>query len=184
MREVLRVIPRVRKALRALEASPLRLTLTGVLRLLQDAMVARDPRYKLLRYWSALEQLYSEPQSREKKYGLIIDRATSMDHNKPLARWKLSHISRLRNAYVHAGGGDNELQVMSEHLRLMLSRHVNFLLFHAATISDHNHWLALSDLPDKEDALLLRRALLDQRIGLVQARDAAWAKAVAKPGNK
>src|SRR5437868_2953674 len=58
MGTVLRLVPHIRRALTALANHPLRSVLTRVLHLMQNAMSSRDQSYALLRYWSALEQLY------------------------------------------------------------------------------------------------------------------------------
>jgi hypothetical protein len=168
MPAVLRVIPRVRRAFAALAKHPLRGLLIRILRLMQNAMSSRDQSYSLLRYWSALEQLYGEPRSREKNYTRIIERASFAEHDKLIARWKLSHISRLRNEYVHAGNHDDDLRVMAQFLRMLLSRHVNYLLFHAPHVRSHSQWLEIVDLPDDEASLTARKAAIDHRMALIK----------------
>jgi hypothetical protein len=171
MPSVLRIIPRVRRAFAALAQHPLRDLLIKVLRLMQNAMSSRDQSYSLLRYWSALEQLYGEPKSREKNYTRIIERASFAERDKLIARWKLSHISRLRNEYVHAGNHDDDLRVMAQFLRMLLSRHVNYLLFHAPHIRTHSQWLEIVDLPDDEAVLTARKAVIDHRMALIKQGD-------------
>lgn len=165
---VLRVMPRVRRALSALGEHPMRALLVKVLSLMQNAMSTHDQSHSLLRYWSALEQLYGDPAGREKNYKRIIDRASFAEHDRDIAVWKLRHISRLRNDYVHAGEQDDDLRVMAQYLRMLLSRHVNYLLFHAADVRSHAHWLEVVDLPNDEDLLRARKAVIDQRIALIQ----------------
>lgn len=168
MPRVLRLIPRIRRALSALAQHPLRDLLVKVLRLMQNAMSSRDQSYSLLRYWSALEQLYGDPQGREKNYSRIIQRAAFAEHDKQIAHWKLGHISRVRNEYVHAGDNDDDLRVMAQYLRMLLSRHVNYVLFHAPNVKTHAQWLEIVDLPDDEDKLTARKAVIDQRINLIR----------------
>jgi hypothetical protein len=166
--KVLPLIPRVRDALKALANHPLRKVLIDTLRLMQNAMSSRDQSHSLLRYWSALEQLYGEPHAREKNYSRIIQRASFAEHDRVVARWKLGHISRQRNEYVHAGGGDEDLHAMSQYLRMLLSRHVNYLLFHAPYVRSHAHWLEIVDLPNDEAALEARKTSIDHRLGLIR----------------
>lgn len=168
MPAVLRLIPRVRRALSALDQHPLRDLLIKVFRLMQNAMGSRDQSYSLLRYWSALEQLYGDPHGREKNYSRIIQRASFAEHDKQIARWKLGHISRIRNEYVHAGDNDDDLRVMAQYLRMLLSRHVNYLLFHAPQVESHSHWLEIVDLPGDEAVLAARKSAIDLRIALIR----------------
>lgn len=168
MAAVLRVVPRTRRALERLAGHPLRALLVDVLRLMQEAMSSRDQNYSLLRYWSALEQLYGDPHGREKNYSRIIQRAAFAENDKQLARWKLAHISRMRNGYVHAGDSDDDLRVMTQYLRMLLSRHVNALLFGNDHVTSHAHWLEIVDLPDDEALLEERKAVIDQRIAIIR----------------
>ncbi len=168
MKAVLRVIPRVRRGLAVLAKHPLRDVLTKVLRLMQNAMSSRDQSYSLLRYWTALEQLYGDPHSREKNYSRIIQRASFAEPDKQIARWKLRHISRIRNEYVHAGDNADDLRVMAQYLRMLLSRHVNYLLFHAPEVQSHRHWLDIVDLPGDEAVLAARKSVIDMRIALIR----------------
>jgi hypothetical protein len=139
-----------------------------ILVLMQNAMHSRDQSYSLLRYWSALEQLYGEPDARKKNYARVIQRACFAENDKLIASWKLRHISRLRNQYVHAGDSDDDLRVMSHYLRNLLSRHVNYLLFHAPDVRTHSQWLEIADLPDEEIQLQARKAVIDQRIAIIR----------------
>jgi hypothetical protein len=168
MKDVLKLMPRVRRALKALKSHPMRKVLTNVLRLMQNAMSSRDQSYTLLRYWSALEQFYGEPNSHEKSYPRIIQRASFAETDKVVARWKLAHISRLRNEYVHAGDNNDELRVMAQYLRMLLSRHINYLLFNESGFVTHKQWLDFVDLPDSEEALSARREAIDRRIALIR----------------
>jgi hypothetical protein len=170
MSEILKHIARTRSALKALANSPLRDVLSRVLRLMQSGMASLDPQYRLLRYWSALEQLYGDPNGRDKNYPNIIKRATFADSDKMIERWKLGHISRQRNEYVHAGGGSDDLATMTQYLRMKLARHVNHLLFHAPDVTNHAHWLEIVDLPDDEDLLEQRKKFIDRRLEFIRIR--------------
>ncbi|MDR7156854.1 hypothetical protein J2W40_003700 [Sphingobium xenophagum] len=167
MPAVLRFIPQVRAALAALTVHPLRGVLVRVLRLMQNAMGSRDQSYSLLRYWSALEQLYGDPQAREKNYTRIIQRAAFAEHDPLIARWKLGHISRVRNEYVHARDHDDDLRVMAQYLRMLLTRHVHYLMLHAPNVRSHAHWLEIVDLPSDEALLRERKDVIDMRLAII-----------------
>lgn len=167
MAKVLELVPRVRRALASLADHPMRSVLTATLRLMQNAMESRDQSYSLLRYWSALEQLYGDPGARDKSYPRIIQRASFAEHDQRITRWKLGHISRLRNEYVHARNHGDELRIMAQFLRNLLSRHINFLLFHAPEVRSHSQWLEIVDLPNDEAALKGRKSAIDQRLTII-----------------
>lgn len=168
MRDVLHLVPRVRRALVALADHSMRDVLVDVLRLMQNAMASADQSYSLLRYWSALEQLYGDPHAREKNYSRIIQRAIFAERDKVIARWKLGHISRIRNEYVHAGDNDDDLRVMSQYLRTLISRHIHALLFGKDKVRNHRHWLEIVDLPDDESILAERKTVIDQRLEIIR----------------
>jgi hypothetical protein len=172
MKEILRLMPRVRRALVALSSHPMREVLTKALRLFQSAMSSRDQSHRLLRYWSVLEQIYGDPNSYEKNYSRIIQRAIFAESDKAVARWKMNHIARLRNEYVHAGDNNDELRTMSQYLRMLLSRHINYLLFNRAGKVSHKQWLEFVDLPDSEEVLSARKDAIDRRIALIRKETA------------
>jgi hypothetical protein len=168
MGAVLQRIPHVRTLLRALATHPMREVLLRVLRLMQEGMRSRDESYTVLRYWSALEQLYGDLDGRTKNYPRIIQRATFANTDKVLARWKLKHIADFRNEYVHAGREDEDLRTMSQHLLRLLARHVHYLLLHTPDVLSHERWLAIVDLPDDEALLEQRREIIAQRIAMMR----------------
>jgi hypothetical protein len=167
MKNVVKQLPAVRRALKALTNHPLRKVLLKTLHLMQNAMSSRDERYNLLRYWSALEQLYGEENPVEKNYSRIIQRASFAETDKNIARWKLSHIARLRNEYVHAGDGSNDIRIMSKYLRGLLARHFHFILFYS-DVRSHREWLDFCDLPSDLNLLENRKSLIEQRMGLIK----------------
>jgi hypothetical protein len=168
MNAVLRMVPEVQRGLEALSSHPLRELLLKVLRLMQNAMCSRDQAYTLLRYWSALEQLYGDLNTRDRNYNRIVQRATFAESDKQIARWKLGHIARVRNEYVHAGRNDDDLRVMSHYLRTLLTHHINYLMFHAPDVRTHAQWLEIVDLPDDEGMLEARKVNIDRRIAIIR----------------
>lgn len=172
MEEILRVMPMVRRALHELSDHPLRAILVRTILLLQDGFASRDGSHRLLRYWSALERLYVEEGGRSASNQKVIDRASFAELNPRLSRWKLSHAAQLRNNHAHAGGTDDDLQVMGQFLRHLLTRHINHWIFRGRSFANHGELLSYVDLPDDERALSTLRAAIDRRLELIgQQRD-------------
>jgi hypothetical protein len=177
MAKLLNKLPRVRKRLKELANHPLRKALTKAILLIQDGMAARDPSHRLLRYWSTLEQLYGETDIRSRNTQKIIQRASFAEINPRLERWKLSHVSRLRNEYVHAGSLVNDLDTATEHLLLLLCRHINHLIVQRSDLHNHAELLELLDLPGDISVLEARKVNIDRRIEYVKGAQAAAARA-------
>lgn len=167
MERILQIVPMARRALAALEAHPLRSVLVRAIQLLQEGFATRDSSQRLLRYWSALEQLYVEADSKGRSNDKVLERAVFAEVNPDLSRWKLEHIARLRNDYVHAGGSGDDLHHMCQFLRQMLARHINHWIFRGANFADHRALLAYVKLPADRAALLQMRDLIDRRIELI-----------------
>lgn len=163
MKKVLTFIPRVKKLLKALEKHPLRDVIVKAVTLFQDGFASRDTSHRLLRYWSALEQLYSDdPRNRNQQ--LIIKRASFAEDSPALERWKLTHAGQMRNEHVHAGEAAAEADATTEHLRHLLSRHINHLILRRGDLKNHAEWLELVDLPPTAVKLKARKAVIDKRL--------------------
>lgn len=169
MQRVLKMVPRTRRALTALETHPLRAVLVRAILLLQDGFASRDSSHRLLRYWSALEQLYVEADTRGRSNEKILERAVFAEIEPELSRWKLEHIARLRNDYVHAGGSGDDLHDMCQFLRELLARHINHWIFRGHTLADHAALLTYVKLPSDRGALVQMRNLIDRRIALIDS---------------
>lgn len=169
---LLRVIPMVRRALRELADHPLRSMLVRTILLLQDGFASRDGNNRLLRYWSALERLYVEENARNASNQKVIDRASFAELDPRLSRWKLNHAAQLRNNHAHAGGTDDDIQVMGQFLRHLLVRHINHWIFQGRSFANHAELLAYVDLPGDEHALTSLRAAIDRRLDLISQRPA------------
>lgn len=164
MGKVLTLLPRIRKALAALEKHPLREVLVRSILLLQDGFATRDGSHRLLRYWSALEQLYGDdPNNRNQQR--IIQRASFAEPAPALERWKLSHAAHLRNGHVHAGDPRGEVDTSAEYLRNLLSRHINHLIHVRSDLKNHAQWLELVDLPAGKNKLNAKKDLIDIKLG-------------------
>jgi len=158
----------VRKALRALEAHPLKQILTSSLQLAQDAFEARDGNHRLMRFWSALEKIYVEDWARDKSNQKVIERATFADENYKLSEWQLSHIARLRNEHVHSRGHEDMFMEQSQILRSILTRHILHWIFRGSDFKNHESLLAYVDLPREDGALKAMKRIIDRRIKLNQ----------------
>jgi hypothetical protein len=172
MKRVLQIVPVARKALAALETHPLCTVLVRAILLLQDGFASRDSSHRLLRYWSALEQLYVEPDTKGRSNEKVLERAVFAETEPELSRWKLEHIARLRNDYVHAGGSGDDLHDMCQFLRELLARHINHWIFRGQTLPDHAALLAFVRLPSDRSALVQMRELIDRRLALIDVAPA------------
>jgi hypothetical protein len=172
MKDVLKLVPRVRDALTKLDTHPLKDTIVKSILLMQDAFSSKDENHRLLRYWSALERLYVEENSKEKSNQKVIERAAFAEENPRLAQWRLAHISRLRNEYVHAGVGAEGLDAMGQFLRALLSRHLNHWIFKGDTIPNHSTLIKYVSLPHDVKTLRDLRDVVDRRIELVELMQA------------
>lgn len=170
MKRILEVVPWARKALASLDTHPLREVLVRAVMLLQDGLVSRDGSLRLLRYWSALEQLYVEADAKNGSNDKVIERALFGEREAALSRWKLAHIARLRNDYVHAGVSGDDLHDLGQFLRELVVRHINYWIFRGADLADHAAMLQFVKLPSGHAALEQLRILVHRRLALTEAR--------------
>jgi hypothetical protein len=176
MKRILQIVPMARKALAALETHPLRGVLVRAIQLLQEGFATRDSSHRLLRYWSALEQLYVEADFKGRSNDKVLERAVFAESEPELSRWKLEHIARLRNEYVHAGGSGDDLHDMCQFLRRMLARHIHYWIFRGTDLPEHAALLSFVKLPADRFALVQMRNLIDRRIELIDGAPAPGKK--------
>lgn len=167
MARILEVIPHVREALGILADHPFRDILVRALKLMQDGFASRDSSHRLLRYWSALEQLYVEADAKGRSNEKILERALFADPEPALSKWKLEHIARLRNDYVHAGGAGADLHHISQYLRIFLGRHIHHWIVEGGDLASHAALLAYLKLSDQRSKLVEQRSLIDRRIAFI-----------------
>src|SRR3546814_1459317 len=132
--------------------------------LLQDGFASRDSSHRLLRYWSALEQLYVEADAKGGSNEKVLDRALFAEGDPTLSRWKLEHIARLRNDYVHAGGAGDHPHHHCQFLRMVLSRHINHWIFEGQDLADHKTLLPYIKLSGHRNPLEELRRPVDRRL--------------------
>jgi hypothetical protein len=166
MNRVVTIIPRVREALNKLETHAFGDTLIESIRLMQDGFATRDGSYRLLRYWSALERLYLQKGEIDGSKELI-QRATFADRDSDIFRWKLVHISKLRNDYVHSGGRKGDIQPMCQFMRHLLERHINYWIFSSDDLSSHSEMLDFVKLPRDQATLESRMRIIERRLSML-----------------
>ncbi len=177
-----KLLPTVRNAIKELVDHPLRKIILRALKLLNDGMTSKDSSYRLLRYWSALEVLFSSAGGT--KTSDIILRSLFADKYYDIDRLKLDYLSRLRNQYVHEGLGNENVYYLIQFLRDHVRKHVFYLTFHGADFKNHEDYLAMCDLPHDLDALKSRREAIARReliisIGRHKPLESKRAKATA-----
>lgn len=158
--EFIKILPHVRGHMRYLERHPLRDVLSKTAKLLHEGMASPDLSYRLLRYWSALESLFSDGEARNVSYGKVIQRAVFAAKDRELSIIKLDYLSKLRNGYVHEGQSEQDKSELIQFLRDVVAYPLMYLIKNAQDISDHREFLEMTDIPADEGAISrLRRAL-------------------------
>lgn len=164
-------VPNVRLAIEALGGHPLRRELAGALVLMQDAFETTDGNHRLLRFWAALEKLYVLEGGRGQSNQQVIRRAAFADADHLLTSWRLRHVSRVRNEWVHARGHDGAHLSLGQELQDILTRHVLYWIFEGRDFASHAALLSYVDLPRHDADLLAMRAAVDRRLALNRERD-------------
>jgi hypothetical protein len=167
-KEFLKRLPQIRHGLKKLEDHPLRPILSAATKLVHEGMASPDLSFRLLRYWSALETLYSEGGNKNVPYDRLIKRATFAETDRELAIMKLEHLARLRNVYVHSGDTDREKSELTQYLREVLAHQILYLVRFADDIQDHNELLEMVDLPSDLVLLERRRRAIKRRENIIR----------------
>lgn len=166
MSNVLKIVPKVRSALKELEDHPLREVLGRSICVMQDGFEARSVNQRLLRYWSALERIYVEEDGRGASNEKVIRRAAFAEKDPKLARWTLRHIAGLRNEYVHAGEEGHDISSLADFLQSILFRHINHWIFTGRDFATLRDLISYVDLPADPAALKSMKTSIDRRIAL------------------
>jgi hypothetical protein len=159
MEKLLKSLPKVRRSLEQLANHPMRALLERVILLVQDGMAARDTNFRLLRYWAALENLYSKEGDR-KDNEKTIKRATFAEREQVISRWTLRHIANLRNEYVHLRESEGDVQALCQHVRDILTRHISWLMTHGNRFASHKEFVQMADLPTGPGLVELRHLIV------------------------
>lgn len=161
--EVRKRLPRVRRSIDAFDGHPLGNVLKRSMVLISEGMTSDDLSFRLMRFWSALETLYSDKPNAGTPSKKLIDRATFPEQDAALSALKLRRLSDLRNKYVHEGtteGDDNDLV---QFLREMLCQHISYLLYNGRDFDSHGEFLAMADLPRNAVDLAARKLAVERR---------------------
>jgi hypothetical protein len=126
--------------------------LSKSLRLLSSGMSTNNISYRIMRYWSVLETLYSLPDERASA-DKLIDRLLFV---RSKTRWLEREIARqvyeLRNGYVHQGMDEGVEVSLVDDFRNMLITHVRYWLDSAPSIT-HRDIVQIADLPTDKSRL-------------------------------
>jgi len=161
--EFLKRLPYIRKIMSQLERHPLRPILSASAKLVHEGMTSADLSYRLLRYWSALETLYSEGGNKNVPYDRIIRRATFAETDRELAIIKLEHLARLRNIYVHSGDTEHDRNELTQYLREILAHQILYFVRFADDINEHSELIEMVDLPSDLGTLARRKRAIERR---------------------
>lgn len=164
----LKALPAIRRALAKLQAHPLRNVLFQTAKLIHEGMSSPDLSFRLLRYWSAMERLYSESSDKNAPYDKLIRRLTFAEHDRELAAMKLERLSNLRNAYVHSGSTDDDRNMLTQFLGGVLEHQVRYILIQGTDFADHGELIEMADLPGDLDLLERRKRSIERRQNIVR----------------
>lgn len=128
-KQFLKRVPRFKKALKALQFHPLRVPLKRALILISEGMTSQDLSFRLMRFWSAAEVLYSGESERTSAKKLISRLSFASKEDAWLDKIKLERVYQLRNAYVHRGSREDDDSSLVQHLRELLIGHIQYYLF-------------------------------------------------------
>lgn len=155
--------PHIRRSLEKLQSHPLRRPIENTLRSISDGMISRDLAYRLMRFWSAAESLYSIIDQKTMTSKIIDRMAFSDGERKWLTKLKLNRAYNLRNQYVHHGSTDGDDTSLVQYLREVVLNFVYYLLYNGDDISTHEELLMILDLPADVDALSRRATAIERR---------------------
>lgn len=153
----------VRKSLKQLESHPLRKPLEEALRLISEGMISPDLAFRLMRFWSAAESLYSI-RDQKTSANKMIDRMAFADGDDAwLTKVKLETAYSLRNQYVHRGSSDGDDTSIVQTLREVIISFLYYILYNGDDIRSHDELLMILDLPKDVEALLKRAIAIERR---------------------
>jgi hypothetical protein len=180
-KQFLKRAPRFRRALKALQFHPLKMPLKRALILISEGMTSQDLSFRLMRFWSAAEVLYSAETERTSAKKLVSRISFASKEDAWLDKIKLERVYQLRNAYVHRGSRENDDSSLVQHLREVLLGHIYYYLWNADDITSQVDLLAMVDLPSEETALKrIQVAISRKRAILKTGRHRSKAKVKAK----
>lgn len=166
--EFAEALPYIRKAISSLETHPLRAVLFRAIRLVHEGVASEDLSFRLLRYWSAMERLYSESSDRNAPYEKLIRRLTFAEKDRELAIMKLERLSKLRNAYVHSGSTEDDRNELTQFLGRILEHQILYILMRGGDFLDHGELIEMADLPSDLGQLERRKKSIERRENIIR----------------
>ncbi|MGI9376933.1 MAG: hypothetical protein ACR2PC_12670 [Tsuneonella suprasediminis] len=153
-----------RRVLSRLDVHPLRQILERAFVLVSEGMMSSCLSFRLMRFWTAAEVLYTEESSRT-PYDQLIDRMifTEMDEQADVERLKLKRASELRNQYVHRGITDKEDSALIQNLRETILRFAYYILFNGEDFSNHAELLHMLDPSNAPNRVANRLIAIERR---------------------
>lgn len=158
----------IKRVLSRLQQHPLRAQLERAMVFASEGMISQDLSFRLMRFWSAAEALYTS-ESERANFKKLIDRMIfAASENKEIERMKLERAYIIRNSYVHHGSTENDDNSLTENLRESVLIFAFYILFNGDDIQNHTDLLMMLDLPADESALATRRQAIERRLRLIQ----------------
>lgn len=148
-----------KRAIKRLECHPLRVPLERAIVLVSEGMMSSRLSFRLMRFWSAAEALYTKENS-QTPYDRLIDRMLFAEAEDEISieRLKLKRASELRNQYVHRGLTEKENSSLIQNLRETILRFAYYILFNGDDFRKHAELLEMiepSNAPHKVAEKLL-----------------------------
>jgi hypothetical protein len=161
-----KVLPEIRNTLSILESHPLKSTISQVAKLINEGMVSADLHYRTLRFWSALENLFSLSTDKNIPYEKIIKRSlfgVTQKKERNLLEWKLNRLSNIRNKYVHVGDSESGHHGLNYFLKEFIVHHLFYLIKRGGDFKNHQEYVDMTDLPHDKAILEARRLAIKRR---------------------
>jgi uncharacterized protein YfkK (UPF0435 family) len=164
--EFQKILPEIRSMLSILENHSLRSTISQVAKLVNEGMVSADLHYRTLRFWSALENLFSLSIEKNIPYEKIIKRSlfgVTEKNDRDLLAWKLNRLSNIRNKYVHVGDLETGHHDLNSFLKEFIVHHLFYLIKRGNDFKTHQEYIDMTDLPHDKAILEARRLAIKRR---------------------
>jgi hypothetical protein len=156
----------IRKALKCLESHPLQPQLTGALKQMHDGMCSQNTTYRLLRFWSALETLFSDNYNTPSD--VVISRSLFGEKDRDLAKLKLKYLASVRNEYVHGGKEGEGIYHLVQFLRDFVGLHIRYLIDRGSDFECHAAFLDMASLPHRLEDLAAKQKALVRRKSIIE----------------
>lgn len=163
------VLPTARRGLKKLQSHPLKGILVRAMKLISDGMSSRKSSYQLLRYWSAMEMIFSD-NSKNIRYDDVVRRSLFAEIDPSISGLKLRYLAKMRNRYVHAGEENENLYSLIQFLRHFVCEHVSYLIYQGDDFETHADYLAMCDLPRDAASLEKRKLAISRRENIIAIR--------------